>query len=122
MMGGRFPARRWVTWTAATAVVALGTAFGPVGTAQAVGNNRVVDRSCGSNYIASGGSNGHYWAQTEKRSGSCDGTLSVAMMATDSYVSPRVYGTKQSAYTELWNFNAENGLHWGCNSCGSSWT
>ncbi|BEL06201.1 hypothetical protein Q0Z83_043920 [Actinoplanes sichuanensis] len=106
----------------AAVTAALGAVLAAPAPALAVGGNRTVQRSCGSNYISSGGGNGHFWAQTEKVSGNCDGTLSVAMQASDNYRSPRVYGTRQSAYTELWNFNAHYGIHWGCNSCDSSWT
>jgi hypothetical protein len=121
-MDGRVRSDRWPRIVGVAAVAALGVALGTAAPAHAIGNNRTVNRSCGSNYISSGGGNGHYWAQTEKVSGNCAGTLSVAMIGLDGYVSPRVYGTTQSAYTELWNFNASNGLHWGCNSCSASWS
>jgi len=86
-----------------------------------IGGFRTVYRSCGTNLISNGGSNGHFWAQTAKSGGSCQGILSVAMLANDGYQSPRVYGNKDSAYTELWNFNAVTSMHWGCNSCSPSY-
>ncbi|BEL06200.1 hypothetical protein Q0Z83_043910 [Actinoplanes sichuanensis] len=76
-----------------------------------------VYRSCGTNVVSNGGSNGNFWAQTAKDGGSCQGILSVAMRANDGYQSPRVYGSRDSAYTQLSNFNAVGSIHWGCNSC-----
>jgi hypothetical protein len=110
---------RRATLAGVAVVVALSMALGTAGPAHAAG--RVVYRSCGSNWIASDGSNGHYWAQTVKRDGNCAGTLSVAMLAKDGYQSPRVYGNNSSAWTELWNFDYAHSIHWGCNSCSSSW-
>jgi hypothetical protein len=42
--------------------------------AQAIGNNRAVERSCGKNYVSSGiRSTGRSWAMTQKQSGTCAG-------------------------------------------------
>ena len=112
-LGSRLPRLAGVA-----AVVALAAALGIAEPAHAsIGAYRLVQRSCGWNTISNGGANGHFWAQTAKESGSCTGTLSVAMRANDGYQSPRVYGSKDSAYTELWSFNAVGSVHWGCNSC-----
>jgi hypothetical protein len=105
----------------AAASLGLVAPFMAVGGADALGNNRVVNRSCGSNYVSSGswGSNGA-WAQTERNSGTCAGRLSVAFQAGDGYRTARVYGSSQSAYDTVpatarggWRY----GLHWGCDSC-----
>lgn len=73
----------------------------PAQSAQAIGNNREVFRSCGSNYVSSGWYtyNTYAWAQTTKSGGSCSGRLSAGLRANDGYVWPRVYGTTNSAYT-----------------------
>jgi hypothetical protein len=90
---------------------------------QSLGNNRIVSRSCGTNYVASGHngspSAGHSWAQTKKNSGTCRGRLSAALERNDGYWSRRVYGTNQEAYaTARFGSRARAGLHWGCDACG----
>lgn len=114
--------RRWGTRAGVAAAAVLGMAVMTTGPAHAIGNNRVVYRSCGSNYISSGGGGGNFWAQTEKNSGTCSGILSVALQSRDGYQSPRVYGTNRSAFTSIGGIAAIYGLHWGCNSCGVSVT
>jgi hypothetical protein len=121
--GGRRMKRTRARTSLACAAGALGllAPFLAVGGADAIGNNRVVSRSCGTNYVSSGswGSNGA-WAQTLKNSGNCAGRLSVAFQAGDGYRTARVYGTSQSAYDDVpatgrggWRY----GLHWGCDAC-----
>ena len=63
--------------------------------AQALGNDRNVSRSCGTNYVASGFSGSQSWAQTTKASGTCAGRLSAALVRSDGYQTTRVYGTRQ---------------------------
>lgn len=86
--------------------------------AQALGNNRTVSRSCGTNYVSSGYSSGKSWAQTAKSSGTCAGRLSAALVKSDGAWTTRVYGSQSSAYaTHTSSYSARNGLHWGCDSC-----
>jgi hypothetical protein len=107
---------------AAAVVVALPLLASP---AQALGNNRTVERGCGKNWVASGhngpsgGGRGHSWAQTKKVSGTCKGRLSAALQRNDGYWSTRVYGSNQGAYaTATFPDRARYGLHWGCDACG----
>lgn len=88
--------------------------------ALALGNNRVVYRSCGENYVASGFNSeyGYSWAQTEKDGGDCSGRLSAALKRDNGTNTPRRYGTNGSAWaTDYSPFDARNGLHWGCDNC-----
>ncbi|OKK06153.1 hypothetical protein AMK26_08780 [Streptomyces sp. CB03234] len=86
--------------------------------AQALGNNRTVNRSCGSNYVSSGFTGSYSWAQTTKSSGDCAGRLSAALIRSDGYQTTRKYGSSSSAYTSYTSSSqARNGLHWGCDSC-----
>jgi len=90
--------------------------------AQALGDNRTVERGCGKNYVASGhngsAAEGHSWAQTTRQSGDCRGRLSAALERRDGYWSNRVYGTRQEAYaTARFQDIAKHGLHWGCDNC-----
>ncbi|MET8216971.1 hypothetical protein [Streptomyces hirsutus] len=113
------------TRTTALAAVAAAVALAPLliaTDADALGNNRAVGRSCGTNYVSSGhngtATEGHSWAQTTKQSGTCAGRLSAALERNDGYWSTRVYGTNQSAYaTARFNSRAASGLHWGCDDC-----
>jgi len=117
----RTTVKRWQKVTVASAVAALGMTLMSTTPADALGA-RNVNRSCGTNYIASGGGGDNFWAQTTKVSGTCDGVLSVALQSSDGYISPRVYGTNSQAFTRIYNINAIRGLHWGCNSCSVSVT
>lgn len=86
--------------------------------AQALGNNRTVSRSCGTNYVSSGFTGSYSWAQTRKSSGDCAGRLSAALVRSDGYWTTRKYGSSSEAYTTLTSSSsARNGLHWGCDSC-----
>lgn len=87
--------------------------------AMALGNNRNVNRSCGTNYVASGRYSGTYaWAQTTKVSGNCTGSLGAALEASDGYQWPRVNGSSSRAYTERTDSAGfGRGLHWGCLDC-----
>ncbi|MFE3716375.1 hypothetical protein [Streptomyces cyaneofuscatus] len=86
--------------------------------AQALGNNRNVSRSCGTNYVSSGFSGSQSWAQTSKASGTCAGRLSAALEKSNGAWTTRVYGTNSSAYaTSSGSSPARNGLHWGCDAC-----
>ncbi|MFD5328389.1 hypothetical protein [Streptomyces sp. NPDC127092] len=86
--------------------------------AQALGNNRTVERSCGKNYVSSGFTGSKSWAQTAKSSGTCAGRLSAALVRSDGYWTTRVYGTSSSAYASYSStVSARNGLHWGCDGC-----
>jgi len=106
---------------AASALLATVTAvaLAPAVPAQALGNNRTVTRSCGTNYVASGRySNTNAWAQTTKASGDCAGRLSAGLRASDGYTWPRVYGSNTSAYTSRTDSAGfGTGLHWGCDAC-----
>lgn len=112
--------KRWQK-VAAAGAAALGMTLVSTAPADALGSRNVA-RSCGTNYIASGGGGGNFWAQTTKVSGSCEGILSVALQSWDGYISPRVYGTNAQAFTRIYNIDARYGLHWGCNSCAVSLT
>ncbi|MEV6331595.1 hypothetical protein [Streptomyces sp. NPDC051909] len=86
--------------------------------AHALGNNRVVSRSCGTNYVGSGFNGSQNWAQTKKVSGDCAGRLSAALIRSDGYWTTRVYGSSTSAYASYnSSYKARNGLHWGCDNC-----
>jgi hypothetical protein len=88
--------------------------------AQALGNNREVSRSCGTNHVSSAYYSGgpYSWAQTTKASGDCAGRLSAALEKTGGFWTTRVYGTSSRAYATLESsVAAQNGLHWGCDSC-----
>ena len=105
----------------AAAMIAVFTAFAlvPAQSAQALGNNREVSRSCGRNWVASGSySSTHAWAVTSKLSGNCSGRLSAGLRASDGYTWPRVYGSSTRAEADQ-NDPAGfgTGMHWGCDSC-----
>ncbi|WP_329117819.1 hypothetical protein [Streptomyces sp. NBC_01353] len=86
--------------------------------AQALGNNRNVSRSCGTNHVGSGFNGSQNWAQTKKVSGDCAGRLSAALVRSDGYWTTRVYGSKTNAYASYNSrYKAKNGLHWGCDNC-----
>jgi hypothetical protein len=105
--------------TVATMVAVTAFALLPAQSAQALGNNRDVSRSCGVNNVASGRYSGTFaWAQTTRVSGNCTGQLGAGLRASDGYTHPRVNGTRERAYTE--NRDAAGfgtGMHWGCLSC-----
>ncbi|SDG84432.1 hypothetical protein SAMN05216553_11256 [Lentzea fradiae] len=105
----------------AVATTALFSAFAlvPVQSAQAIGNNRDVSRSCGVNHVASGRySNTSAWAQTTRVSGNCSGTLGAGLRASDGYTWPRVNGNRDSAYTQRTDSAGfGSGMHWGCLDC-----
>lgn len=106
---------------ATVALTALFTAFAllPAQSAQAIGNNRDVSRSCGVNHVASGRySNTNAWAQTTRVSGNCSGTLGAGLRASDGYTWPRVNGSRDSAYTSrVDSAGFGSGMHWGCLDC-----
>lgn len=86
--------------------------------AQALGNNREVSRSCGTNRVSSGFTGSYNWAQTTKSSGSCAGRLSAALERYNGYWTTRVYGSSSSAYaTDVVSSADHYGLHWGCDAC-----
>ena len=105
--------------TSVVAISAIAMALMPTLPAQAIGNNRSVNRSCGSNFVASGRySSTTAWAQTTKESGNCSGRLSAGLRASDGFTWPRVYGTNSSAYSQRTDSAGfGTGMHWGCDSC-----
>jgi hypothetical protein len=109
--------KRWQKVTVASAVAALGMTLTSTAPANALGTGNMT-RSCGSNYIASGGGGGNFWAQTTKIGGSCQGILAAALQSRDGYISPKHRGTTQEAFTRIYNIDAIYGLHWGCDGCG----
>jgi hypothetical protein len=114
--------RRWGARAGIAAAAALGMAVMTTAPADAIGDYKVVYRSCGSNWIASGGSGDIWWAQTTRNSGNCSGILGVALQSNDGYITPRVNGTSNEAFTRISGIHAVNGLHWGCLSCSVSTT
>lgn len=112
---------RSIRKTAVAAGLTALVAIAPVLTAtdaQALGNNRVVSRGCGSNYVGSGFNGSQNWAQTKKVSGTCAGRLSAALVRSDGYWTTRVYGNNTSAYASYNSrYKGRNGLHWGCDNC-----
>jgi hypothetical protein len=102
--------------------VALGAAavaLLPALPAQALGNNRNVNRSCGVNYVASGSyDEDTAWAQTTKVSGNCSGSLGVSLKTYGGYIYPRVNGSSTYAYISKSNNERFSvGMHWGCLDC-----
>ncbi|MDG5802511.1 hypothetical protein P9869_07535 [Streptomyces ossamyceticus] len=112
-----WPTRKTAAAAGMTAMLAIAPLL--VATdAQALGNNRTVERSCGKNYVSSGFTGRQSWAQTSKSSGDCAGRLSAALVRSDGAWTTRVYGTSSSAYaTHSSTSSARNGLHWGCDAC-----
>jgi hypothetical protein len=110
-----------LTLTASLAVVMLQAA-----PAHALGNNRVVSRSCGTNWIASGFNGSYFWAETSRNSGTCQGRLSVAIQRSDGFRTVRHYGTSSGAFMTTTpgqlGGSARYGVHWGCNACRASLT
>ena len=102
-----------------TMVAATAFAFLPATSAQAIGNNRDVSRSCGVNNVASGRYSSTFaWAQTTRVSGNCSGTLGAGLRASDGYTWPRVNGSRESAYTSRTDSAGfGTGMHWGCLDC-----
>jgi hypothetical protein len=93
--------------------------------ADALGNNRFVQRSCGRNWVSSGfRADGYNWAATETAAGTCAGRLSAALERHDGYVSQRKYGNSWEVYVLIrWGgTRATRGLHWGCDTCGVTYT
>lgn len=105
--------------TVTTMVAVTAFAFLPAQSAQALGNNRDVSRSCGVNHVSSGRYSGTYaWAQTTRVSGNCTGQLGAGLRASDGYTYPRVNGTREAAYAdEVDSAGFGTGMHWGCLSC-----
>jgi len=109
----------------ATATIGLMTPFLFAGSADAIGNNRTVTRSCGQNHVASGKiaatstRSAYTWAQTTRVNGDCGGYLSVALQYTDGRRSSRKTQPDHitSAYTEVTGTAFSYGLHWGCDTC-----
>lgn len=90
----------------------------PATPAFALGNNRTVTRSCGSNYVSSGFNGTQGWAQTAKSSGDCTGLLGVTMIRSDGYRLGRVNGSTTYAQIIYSTTNRpRNGVHWGCLNC-----
>lgn len=110
---------RSMSLAAIAAAVAVVGAMLPAAPAQAIGNNREVSRSCGTNWVASGRYSSTFaWAETSKVSGSCSGRLSAGLRASDGYTWPRVYGTSSYAYTSRTDSAGfGSGMHWGCDNC-----
>ncbi|GAB1514392.1 hypothetical protein [Actinophytocola sp. KF-1] len=111
---------RFVRRTTAAVIATIATfALLPAPSAQALGNNREVSRSCGTNWVASGRySSTHAWAVTSKLSGDCAGRLSAGLRANDGYTWPRVYGTSIRAEADYYDSAGfGTGMHWGCDSC-----
>lgn len=106
-----------------TTLLAVGVALGMMvsaGPSVALGNGYAY-RSCGSNFIWSwndGTAKGH--ALTQKQSGSCTDTLSVAWVNGQSS-GPRTSGSTTYVRVNP-GFAITGGLHWGCPSCNASVT
>ncbi|MBO7938187.1 MULTISPECIES: hypothetical protein [Streptomyces] len=119
-MAGRFSfsPRRSAAAAAVTAMMVVAPVIAATD-AHALGNNREVSRSCGTNRVSSGWTGSYNWALTVKASGDCAGRLSSALERNNGYWTPRVYGTSSRAYaTDTTNPVADRyGLHWGCDSC-----
>ena len=113
--------RRWTA--AAVAGVSVAATLMSATNAEALGNNRVVNRSCGSNYVASGYSSGggYYWVETSKNSGDCAGRLSTGFQRSDGFRTVRNYGTSSIAFDTVTRGqlggSVQYGLHWGCDNC-----
>jgi hypothetical protein len=108
--------KRILTVSIMTILITIGVAT----PASALGNNREVVRSCGTNRVASGydPASNTYWAETVKVSGTCRGRLSVALEYDNGSFSRRVYGNKQRArLTTPARQSVRYGLHWGCDAC-----
>lgn len=105
--------------TVTTMVAVTAFAFLPAQSAQAIGNNRDVSRSCGKNHVASGLVNSTTaWAQTTRVSGDCTGTLGAGLRANNGYTFPRVNGNRNEAYTQRSHSSGfGTGMHWGCLDC-----
>lgn len=115
---GRIRAGRRLSKVAATGVLAVLVSTLAAPSAEALGNNRAVSRSCGTNYVSSGFTGSYNWAQTRKQSGDCSGRLSSAIEYGTGWWTPRAYGTNENAYTSHTSTTrAAYGLHWGCDSC-----
>ncbi|PZG22897.1 hypothetical protein C1I95_04220 [Micromonospora craterilacus] len=119
--------KKFLTRLGAVAIAgAVAATVLPATPALALGNNRVVTRGCGENYVSSGyysAGSGRYtsWAQTSKRGGSCSGRLSSALVRSNGAQTTRVYGSNSVAYAEYTEAPiARQGLHWGCDSCGAT--
>jgi len=87
--------------------------------ASALGDNRIVYRSCGSNYVASGFNGTNSWAQTDRVSGTCAGRFSLNFEMSDGRWMARTYYNRYSAYRTISPTfgNVAYGLHWGCDNC-----
>lgn len=95
----------------------------PSTAAFALGNNRVVNRSCGSNYVSSGWSTStdRAWAQTQKNSGDCSGSLGASIVLSNGVRVARVNGDRNAVYMKYDTPNRpQNGVHWGCLDCNST--
>ncbi|WP_327320155.1 hypothetical protein [Streptomyces sp. NBC_01235] len=110
--------RKAATAAAMTAMMVIAPVIAATD-AQALGNNREVSRSCGTNRVSSGYTGSYSWALTVKASGDCAGRLSAALERNNGFWTTRVYGTSSRAYaTDTTNTVADRyGLHWGCDSC-----
>lgn len=89
--------------------------------AQALGDNRIVKRSCGENAVSSGyiPERKVSWAETRHHSGDCPGRLSVALESEDGQRTERKYADKNDekrVRVEM-RGHARYGLHWGCDDC-----
>jgi hypothetical protein len=115
----RSASSRFIAKVTSTVVAAVMAFVLLPGQGQALGNNRVVSRDCGKNYVASGASSSKSaWAQTTRVSGTCSGRLSAGLQANDGFVFPRSYGTRERAYvSETYSFGFSRGMHWGCDNC-----
>jgi len=102
----------------AAAVVGLTTPFMFAGSADALGNNRQVTRSCGVNYVASGTTSNGAWAATTRETGDCTGNLYAALERTNGAWTTwkHVSAATGSVFTSsVGTFS--KGLHMGCSTC-----
>lgn len=119
MLAKMNPKRSAFRVAAASSALVAAFALVPTQSAQAIGNNRDVSRSCGVNHVSSGRySNTTAWAQTTRVSGNCSGTLGAGLRASDGYTWPRVNQTRDGAYTSRTDSAGfGSGMHWGCLDC-----
>lgn len=115
-VGSGWSARKAAAAAAMTAMMVIAPMIA-ASEAQALGNNREVERHCGTNRVSSGfDADKKFWAQTVKASGTCAGRLSAALELTSGYWTKRVYGTSKTVYASTKD-KAKSGLHWGCDDC-----
>lgn len=110
--------RRAVATVLVSAAVLAGAVTLTATPASAIGDNRVVTRSCGTNWIGSYYLKGGYdKAETIKETGSCQGRLWAGLRGNSEYLS-----SGNSLYASYTGLVAMYGVHKGCDSCGKSLT